>query len=102
MEFKSAKAKKYLVFVELLSGFPRDSEDISYDESLVDNHLFLINSSDLLICGMVPSSSIYKPQSFPLMFSMRSEDASIIRLNTTSLLMIHYIDEGWILSYDDA
>ena len=47
MEFKSAKAKKLLVFVELLSDLPRNSEEVSYDESLVDDHLFLIDSSVL-------------------------------------------------------
>lgn len=47
LEFKSAKTKKSLVFAELLSDFPRNSEDISYDESLVDDHLFLITSSYL-------------------------------------------------------
>ena len=47
LEFRSAKAKKSLVFVELLSDLPRNSEDLSYDESLVDGHLFLIDSFDL-------------------------------------------------------
>jgi hypothetical protein len=47
LEFKLAKAKKPLVFTELLSDLPSESEDASYDESLVDDHLFLINSSDL-------------------------------------------------------
>jgi hypothetical protein len=47
MEFRLAKAKKYLVFVELLLELPRESEDVSYDESLVDDHLFIIDSSDL-------------------------------------------------------
>ena len=47
LEFRSAKAKKYLVFAKLLSDLPRESEDVLYDESLVDNHLFLIDSSDL-------------------------------------------------------
>ena len=47
LEFKSAKAKKLLVFVELLSDLPKNSEDISYDESLVNDHLFLIASSNL-------------------------------------------------------
>ena len=46
-EFRSAKAKKSLVFAELLSDFPGTNEVISYDESLVDDHLFLIDSSDL-------------------------------------------------------
>lgn len=47
LEFRLAKAKKSLVFAELLSDLPKNSEDISYDESLVDDHLFLIASSDL-------------------------------------------------------
>lgn len=47
LEFRSVKANKSLVFAELLSDLPRNSEDISYDESLVDDHLFLIASSDL-------------------------------------------------------
>ena len=47
LEFRSTKAKKSLVFTELLSDLPKNSEEISYDESLVDDHLFLIASSDL-------------------------------------------------------
>ena len=39
--------KKSLVFTELLFDLPKNSEDISYDKSLVDDHLFLIASSDL-------------------------------------------------------
>ena len=46
-EFRSAKAKKSLIFVELLSNLPGNSEELSYDESLIDDHLFLIASSDL-------------------------------------------------------
>ena len=46
-EFRSAKAKKSLVFAKLLSDLPGNSEEVSYDESLVDDHLFLIDSSNL-------------------------------------------------------
>ena len=46
-EFRSAKVKKSLIFTELLSDLPGNSEEVSYDESLVDDHLFLIDSSDL-------------------------------------------------------
>ena len=46
-EFRSAKAKKSLVSTKLLSDFPGNNEEVSYDESLVDNHLFLIDLSDL-------------------------------------------------------
>jgi hypothetical protein len=47
LEFRSAKDKKLLVFAELLSDLPGNSEEVSYDENLVDDHLFLIDSSDL-------------------------------------------------------
>ena len=47
MEFRLAKAKKSLVFAELLSELLRESVDVSYNESLVNDHLFLIDSSDL-------------------------------------------------------
>ena len=39
--------KKSLILVELLSDLPGTNEVISYDESLVDDHLFLIDLSDL-------------------------------------------------------
>jgi hypothetical protein len=47
MEFRSAKAKKSLAFAKLLLDLPRESEEVSYDESLVNDHLFLIYSFDL-------------------------------------------------------
>ena len=47
MEFRLAKAKKYLVFIELFLELLIESEDVSYDMSLVDDYLFLIDSSDL-------------------------------------------------------
>ena len=46
-EFRSAKVKKSLVFAELLLDLPGTNGVISYDESLVDDRLFLIDSSDL-------------------------------------------------------
>jgi hypothetical protein len=46
-EFQSAKAMKSLVFTELLSDLPGNSEEVSYNESLIDDHLFLIDSSNL-------------------------------------------------------
>ena len=47
IEFMSEKAKKYLVFAKLLSELPREDESVSYDEILVDDHIFLIDSSNL-------------------------------------------------------
>lgn len=46
-EFKLGKAKKSLVFAKLLLDLLGNSEEVTYDESLVDDHLFLIDSSDL-------------------------------------------------------
>ena len=45
LDFMSAKFKKSLVFAELISHFPY-REDIIYDESFSDEHLFLISSQD--------------------------------------------------------
>ena len=45
LEFMSAKSKKSLVFAELISEFPC-GEEMIYDESFSDEHLFLISSQD--------------------------------------------------------
>lgn len=52
-EFKSTKAKKSLIFTELLSDFPGNNEEVSRDESIVDDHLFLIDSCDLWYGGII-------------------------------------------------
>jgi hypothetical protein len=46
LDFASAKSKKSLVFVELISDFPRLDEDIFHDDSFMDEHIFLISSLD--------------------------------------------------------
>lgn len=46
LEFEKTKAKKSLVFVELMSELPFDHEDHSLVESIKDEYLFLINSND--------------------------------------------------------
>ena len=45
LEFMSAKSKKSLVFTELISELPY-GEEIAYDESFLDEHIFLISSQD--------------------------------------------------------
>ena len=45
LEFMSAKSKKSLVFAELISELPCGDE-IVYDESFSDEHLFLISPQD--------------------------------------------------------
>jgi hypothetical protein len=46
LDFASAKSKKSLVFVELISDFPRLDEDVIHVDSFVDEHIFLFSSSD--------------------------------------------------------
>ena len=45
LEFMSAKSKKSLVFAELISELPC-GEEMIYDESFPNEHLFLISSQD--------------------------------------------------------
>ena len=46
LEFTKSKAKKSLVFVELICAFPRADENIEPRDSLPDESLFLIRTSD--------------------------------------------------------
>jgi len=46
IDFASAKSKKSLVFVELISNFPRLDEDAIHVDSFADEHIFLVLSSD--------------------------------------------------------
>ena len=45
LEFVSAKSKKSLIFAELISDFPSEEEDI-YEDTFVDEHIFLISTLD--------------------------------------------------------
>jgi hypothetical protein len=46
LDFASVKSKKSLVFVELISYFPRLDEDNIHIDSFADEHIFLISSSN--------------------------------------------------------
>ena len=46
LEFVSAKSKKSLIFAELISDFPSLEEDV-YEDTFVDEHIFLISTLDL-------------------------------------------------------
>jgi hypothetical protein len=46
LDFASAKSKKSLVFVELISDFPQLDEEVIHFDSFADEHIFLILSSD--------------------------------------------------------
>ena len=46
LEFVSAKSKKLLVFVELISDFPNLDEEEVYEDYFVDEHIFLISIVD--------------------------------------------------------
>ena len=46
LEFVSAKSKKSLIFVELISNFPSVEEEEGYEDMFVDEHIFLISTLD--------------------------------------------------------
>ena len=46
LEFVSAKSKKSLIFVELISYFPSLDEVEVHEDSFVDEHIFLISTMD--------------------------------------------------------
>ena len=46
LEFVSAKSKKSLIFAKLISGFPNLDEEEVHEDSLNDEHIFLISTSD--------------------------------------------------------
>jgi hypothetical protein len=45
LDFTSAKSKKSLVFVKLISEFPQLDEDVIHVDSFADEHIFLVLSS---------------------------------------------------------
>ena len=46
LDFASAKSKKSLVFIELISDFPWLDEDVIHVDSLLDEHIFLVSPYD--------------------------------------------------------
>jgi hypothetical protein len=66
LDFVSAKSKKSLVFAELMSDFPRQDEDTIFDDSFVDENIFLISSSGPLVWrhSDISSNSEASPTSF--------------------------------------
>ena len=46
LEFVSAKLKKSLIFAELISDFLSEDEELVCEDTFVDEHVFLISTSD--------------------------------------------------------
>ena len=46
LEFVSAKSKKSLIFAELIFDFPSLEEEEVYEDTFVDEHIFLISTLD--------------------------------------------------------
>ena len=46
LHFQSAKSKKSLVFAELISEFTMEENVVVEDDSFLDEHIFLISTSD--------------------------------------------------------
>ena len=47
LEFISAKSKKYLILAELISDFPSLEEEEVYEDTFIDEHIFLLSTLDL-------------------------------------------------------
>ena len=46
LEFVSAKSKKSLIFAEFISNFPNLEEEEVYEDSFVNEHIFLVSTVD--------------------------------------------------------
>ena len=46
LDFASVKSKKSLVFTDLISKFPWLDKDVTHADLFVDEHIFLVMSSD--------------------------------------------------------
>ena len=46
LEFVLEKLKKYLIFAELILDFPSEAEESVCEDTFVDEHIFLISTSD--------------------------------------------------------
>ena len=46
LKFVSTKLKKSLIFAELISDFPREEGEEVYEDTFVDEHIFLISTLD--------------------------------------------------------
>ena len=46
LEFVSAKSKKSLIFAELIFDFPSEEEEEVYEDTFVNEHIFLIATLD--------------------------------------------------------
>ena len=46
LKFVSTKSKKSLVFAELISDFPSEEEEEVYEDTFVNEHIFLISTLD--------------------------------------------------------
>ena len=46
LEFVSAKSKKSLIFLKLISDFPSEEEEEVCEDTFVDEHIFLISTLD--------------------------------------------------------
>ena len=46
LEFVSAKSNKSLIFAELISDFPSETEELVCEDTFVDEHILLISTLD--------------------------------------------------------
>ena len=46
LEFVLVKSKKSLIFAKLISDFPSEEEEEVYEDTFVDEHIFLMSTLD--------------------------------------------------------
>ena len=60
LEFVSAKSKKSLIFAELILDFPSVEEEEFYEDTFVDEHIFLISTLDPLYRDIIVYLQMFK------------------------------------------
>jgi hypothetical protein len=97
LEFAKSKAKKSLVFAELICDLPHADEDTEPRDSLPDE---LCSSSTRSILGMEISSFIFKPNVFSLISPVKNVVVFVTILDATLSSVTLYIIMVSTLSYD--
>ena len=60
LEFISVKSKKLLIFAELILDLPNLDEEEAYEDSFVDEHIFLISTTEPWYGDIMVYSKILK------------------------------------------
>ena len=98
LEFEKSKAKKSLVFAELMCDFPSTDTETVAEESIADESLFLISTLDPWYGDII----VYlQTQSFGQKFHNLSDGKYTSNPKSIILFVIHFIVVGQI-QFSDA